>query len=332
MSVNETKSDAFLRFDRDGVRKNVDIHCLSGLNQFKRIIRSYAFFHLFFFGLLLAEIFAFFIFLTPLFQMALVALSVAIILVTGFAYLMFLFYFQTKKPEQFLELRNYFMHLCKRELPESLLSSEYHLLLASAAYRFASKLGGQDSLIQFKSNALSLNHLMSKFINLCHKRDIQRMKEVLLIVSINEHIQLIKDVPTDLEAHASLANVYVTLSRLYHNQEKSKFRGAAKKAIQEFKIVDYYSPKDPWVHAQLASCYHDIEMFDEEIKEYETILHLCPEDTHILFRLGTLYFRQGENAKGLKIYEQLQSMQCSRADELLEFYDSNLEREYRNNM
>jgi len=158
------------------------------------------------------------------------------------------------------------------------------------------------------------------------------MKEVLLIVSINEHIHLIKDVPTDLEAHASLANTYVTLGHLYRNQEKDKFREAAKKAIQEFKIIDYYSPKDPWVHAQLASCYHDIDMFDEEIREYESILQLCPEDTHILFRLGTLYFQQGESAKGLQIYEKLQSMQCSRADELLEFYDANLKQEYRNSL
>ena len=329
MSVNEIKSDTFWRLNHEGFRKNVDAHCLTSLNQFKKIIRSYIFFHLFFLGLLAAEVTAFFVFLTVLFQTSLIAFSLAAILLTGFAYLILLFYFQTKKPEQFLELRNYFMLLCKKGLPKSLLRSEYHLSLANAAYRFAAQLNKQEThLYQFMSGTISLNHLMRKFTNLCHRKDIQRMKEVLFIVSINEHIQLIKNAPTNLEAHASLANTYVALSRLFQNQESDKLKAAAKKAIQEFKIIDYYSPKDPWVHAQLASCYHDLKMFDEEIKEYESILELCPEDKQILFRLGILYFQKGENAKGLQIYEKLQSMQFSRADELIDFYDANIKQEY----
>lgn len=329
MNVNEIKSDTFWRFNHEGFRKNVEAHCLTGLKQFKKIIRSYIFFHLFFLGLLAAEVTAFFVFLTLLFQTSLIAFSLAAILLTGFAYLILLFYFQTKKPEQFLELRNYFMLLCKKGLPKSLLQSEYHLSLANAAYRFAAHLSKQEpNLYQFKPAAISVNHLMRKFTNICHRKDIQRMKEVLFIVSINEHIQLIKNSPTNVEAHASLANTYVALSRLYLNQESDKFKAAAKKAIQEFKIIDHYSPKDPWVHAQLASCYHDLKMFDDEIKEYELILDLCPEDKQILFRLGILYFQQGENAKGLQIYEKLQEMQFSRADELIDFYDANIKQEY----
>ena len=105
-------------------------------------------------------------------------------------------------------------------------------------------------------------------------------------------------------------------------------RPTAEKAIQEFKIIDHYSPEDPWVHAQLASCYHDLKMHSKEITEYETILKLCPEDKQILFRLGILCFQQGENARGLQIYEQLKEMQFSRADELIDFYDANIKQEY----
>ncbi|NGX50185.1 MAG: hypothetical protein K1060chlam2_00026 [Chlamydiae bacterium] len=329
MSVNEIKKDTFWRFNHEGFQKNVEANCLNSLKQFKKIMRSYIFFHLSFLGLLAAEVTAFFLFLTLLFQTSLIAFSLAAILLTGFTYLILLFYFQTKKPEQLLELRNYFMLLCKKSLPKSLLHSEYHLSLANAAYRFATQLSREEEpLHPFKPSAISLNHLMRKFTTLCHRKDIQRMKEVLFIVSINEHIQLIKSAPTDLEAHASLANTYVALSRLYQDSEKSKLHAAAQKAIQEFKIIDHYSPEDPWVHAQLASCYHDLKMFDDEIKEYETILQLCPEDKQILFRLGILYFQQGENARGLQIYETLQAMQFSRADELIDFYDANIKQEY----
>ncbi|MGE0198747.1 MAG: tetratricopeptide repeat protein [Simkaniaceae bacterium] len=329
MSINEIKRDSFWRFNHEGFQKTVESHCLTGLKQFKKIIRSYIFFHLSFLGLLTAEVTAFFVFLTALFQTSLIAFSLAAILLTGFAYLILLFYFQTKKPEQFLELRNYFMLLCKKGLPKSLLLTEYHLSLANAAYRFAAHLSKEEPhLYQIKPAGLSVNHLIRKFTNICHRKDVQRMKEVLFIVSINEHIQLIKNAPTNLEAHASLANTYVALSRLYQNQENDKFKAAAKKAIQEFHIIDHYSPKDPWVHAQLASCYHDLKMYAEEIQEHETILRLCPEDKQILFRLGILYFQQGHNAQGLQIYEKLQEMQFSRADELIDFYDANIKQEY----
>lgn len=304
---------------------------MTGVKQFKKIVRSYVFFHLFFLGLLTAEVTAFFFFLTLLFQTSLIAFSLAAILLTGFAYLILLFYFQTKKPEQFLELRNFFMLLCKKALPKNILRSEYHLSLANAAYRFASHLSrSEETVLPLPQKIGSLNHVMRKVTHLCHKNDIKKMKEVLYLVSISEHIQLIKNAPTNLEAHASLANAYVALSRLYKAQggNQDKFKTAAEKAIQEFKIMDHYSPNDPWVHAQLASCYHDLKLHKEEIGEYEIILQLCPEDKQILFRLGILCFQQGENARGLQIYEQLKEMQFTRADELIEFYDANIKQEY----
>lgn len=331
MSINEIKSEPFWRFNHEGFHKNVESHCSSGLKQFKKIIRSYVFFHLFFLGLLSGEVIAFFFSLTLLFQTSLIAFSLAAILLTGFAYLILLFYFQTKKPEQFLELRNFFMLHCKKALPKNLIHSEYHLSLANAAYRFAAHLSKEEGqLYTLPPKMGSLNQAMRRVTNLCHRKDIQRMKEVLFLVSINEHIQLIKSVPTNLEAHASLANAYVALSRLYQKQEPlhEKFKTAARKAIQEYKIIDHLSPNDPWVHAQLASCYHDLSQHQEEINEYENVLKLCPEDKQILFRLGILCFQQGENARALQIYQKLKEMQFSRADELIDFYDANLKQEY----
>ena len=329
MSLNEIKSESFWKFNREGFHKSVESYCLTGLKQFKKIIRSYVFFHLFFLGLLAGEITTFFLSLTLLFQTSLVAISLAAILLTGFAYLILLFYFQTKKPEQFLELRNFFMLLCKRGLPKNLIHSEYHLTLANAAYKFAARLSSEEgSFYALPSNMSSLNQVIRKITNLCHRKDVQKMKEVLFLVSINEHIQLIKRFPTNLEAHASLANAYVALSRLYQKRNQEKFKTAAKKAIQEYKIIDHLSPNDPWVHAQLASCFHDLGEHKEEIKAYEKVLALCPEDKQILFRLGILAFQQGETARGLQIYEKLKEMEFSRAEELIDFYDANIKEEY----
>ena len=331
MNVNKIKSDPFWRFNEEKFYKSIEFNCLAGIRKFKKIIRSYVFFHLFFIGLLTAEVMAFFLFLTALFQISLIAFSLATILLTAFAYLILLLYFQTKKPEQFLQLRNFFMLLCKKGLPKNIMSSEYHLSLASAAHRFASHLNlSEVAIYPLTQKMSSLNQFMRKINHLCHKSDIKKMKEVLYLVSISEHIQLIKNAPTNLEAHASLANAYVALSHLYQAQGegKEKFKNATQKAIQEFKIIDHYSPKNPWVHAQLASCYHDLRMHNEEIIEYEAILKLCPEDKQILFRLGALCFKQGKNARGLQIYEQLKAIQFNRADELIEFYDANIKQEY----
>jgi len=337
MTVNERKSESSWHFSQDSFQKNTDSLCSTGFKQFKKIIRSYIFFHLFFIGLLVAEITLFSLFLTFLSQSTLIAFSLAGIILTGFSYLILLFYFQTKKPEQFLQLRNWFMLLCKQSLPKNLENSEYHLSLANAAYRFSSHLSHQELLPQSLPKTMgSLNHLMKKFTTLCQRKDVFKMKEILLLVTINEHIQLIKFTPTNLEAHASLANAYVALSKLYLSLSsesvargtKEKFQISAEKAIQEFTIMDYYAPNDPWIHAQLASCYHDLQMFVEEIKEYESILTLCPNDKEIMFRLGILYFQQGQNAKGLRIYEELKNLNFSRSDELIDFYDANISREY----
>jgi hypothetical protein len=171
-------------------------------------------------------------------------------------------------------------------------------------------------------------------------KDVHLMKELLLQACIEEHIKLVRLEPTDLEAHAGLANAYVMLSGLYvdprtvegldddrwvppnkYNETfKQKFRTTAKLAIEEFKILSDYAPHDPWVHAQLAYSYRDLQMPIEEIKEYEIILQLCPDDKETSFKLGKLYFAQGLNAKGLQIYETLKKSNYKKAENLMHFY------------
>src|SRR3990167_11215598 len=91
-------------------------------------------------------------------------------------------------------------------------------------------------------------------------------------------------------------------------------------AMEKFKILSQYAPNDPWVHEQLAAGFKDLNLPEEEVKEMEHILQLRPQDRDILFRLGKLYFQQGLNAKGLKVYEELQKAHYTRAGDLISSY------------
>lgn len=154
-------------------------------------------------------------------------------------------------------------------------------------------------------------------------------------------MELVKSQPLNLEVHAALANAYVRLSSLYVDPRKEvhdkdhflpadcytpeieeKFKQAAQKAIEEFKIIQHYAPQDPWVHAQLAYTYRDLKMPQEEIKAYENMLRINPDDKEILFRLGVLYFQQGLNAQGLKVYEALKNPLPKKAEVLMRYYGS----------
>lgn len=315
------------------------------LEQFKKISRSYALFHVLFFGIALVELFSIALFFSFFAKSSLLAFALAAIFLTAFSYFVLLFYFQAKKPEQLMQLRNYYIQECKRAMPLEKGLPEYHLSIAHAIYQLIGKLHHLEyRFYQFPKELQSLLPVLEKFSTWAHWKDIHSMKELLLLYSIHEQITLIKAKPTDLEAHASLATAYTTLGKLYQDPRKQdpdlkvqwisaeyfslemqqKFTKAAERAIEEFKILDYYSPRDPWVHAQLASIYHDLDKPQEEIKEYEEILTISPQDRDVLFRLGILYFQQGLNAQGLQVYEKLKETEDSKAAELISYYDAYL--------
>ena len=140
----------------------------------------------------------------------------------------------------------------------------------------------------------------------------------------------------------ALANTYVMFSDIYSTpkrdemvevarwipQEKqsekiqAKFTKCARRAIEEFKILNDYNPEDPWVYTQLAYSYHDLQMPQEEILAYEKIIELTPDDFDSLYKLGTLYFQQGQMARGLKLYEKLKYNYPHKAASLIKHYGS----------
>ncbi len=313
------------------------------IRDFKKITRFYVYFHILFASLVFAQFFALVLFFSFWINSSTIAFLLAAIFLTGFSYFVLLFYFQVKKPQQFLEIHRAFVHGCHRTLATHQDLHAYHLSAAESLYK------ATDVLDRMECNYYrppikwpTAQVLLRKFSIFCHWKDVLSMKELLLTQAINEHIALIKEEPVDLEAHASLAESYMRLSKIYQkpsteedpdlfpwispeysSQEmQKKWRLGLARAIEEFSIIDTFAPNDPWVHAQLATIYHELSEPKKESEEYEIILRIVPEDRLVLFKLGVIYFKEGRTARGLRIYEQLKQADDPQAEKLLEFYDA----------
>lgn len=317
------EEESVFRFEKQLVRDQTERAVNLATEQFDSLIKSYGAFHLAFFGLIVIELLLFVIFFTWLLEASVVALSLAGIVLTLFTYFTLRLYYQTRKPILLTGIRNDCVESCKELLGYQKGVPEHHMALATACVRYASALQGREyGYYQPPAWLKAAGPYLERFSCWFHDEDLLQMRELLVLSAVGEYIQLVQQEPTSLEMHTALANGYVTLSSLYAGQVRlqPKFRTAAQCAIQEFKILNEYAPNDPWIHTQLAYSYRDLHMPDEEIREYETILKLRPNDPETLFRLGRLYFQQGLNAKGLRIYEALRGVNSQRAAELITYY------------
>ncbi|GAB4187048.1 MAG: hypothetical protein Tsb0015_05380 [Simkaniaceae bacterium] len=322
MTATPTYTEAVLELGQKKSNRFIEKCCYESAWHFKKVLRNHTIFHFIFFALILLETSLFFFFISIQQKNYFIPITLAGIFLTFFSYLVLIYYFQAKKPEQFLGIKNSFLKVCKQTLDVPPASSDYHLSLAGAFEKLASFLEKNLENQDAANAAESFKSFLLKKFRYLIKKDIVSMKELLILESVREHILLIKKEPTDLEAHASLALTYLSLAKVYKTKNREAFCQAIERAVEELKILKDYVPTDPWVHAQLASCYHDLEKTEEEIKEYELILQLRPDDKEIMYRLGILYFQQGQNAKGLKIYDQLKNLGHSKADYLLNHYDA----------
>ncbi|MBS0604720.1 MAG: hypothetical protein JSS60_06760 [Verrucomicrobia bacterium] len=352
-----TTPDAFLKadlsnrapFNKAQFDDLTDRYCSEALEVFKQVTRQYALFHITFFSIGILELAAFVLFFSFLTKTTIFAFSLAGLFLTVFTYFVLLFYLQAKKPQQLYDVRSSFLNACKATLHLEKSSGEYHLAVASALQRMLTTLHRQEySYYSLPASFETLSPLMQKFSVWTHWKDLHQMKELLLLMIIKEKIELIKLQPTDLESHARLADAYLALSKLYMDPRKlylneehlwvspeyaspemlEKFRKASLKAIEEYKILDSYAPNDPWVHAQLASIYRDLDLPQEEMREYEAILKVSNGTSEVLFRLGVLYFAHGFSAQALRLYEALKKNNDPKADELIASYGSSLSDEY----
>lgn len=309
-------------FDDAFFQHNLPQYYRAILKDFRRVTHSFVTFNLLFLALFTSELFLFFFFLPFLSKSSFFAFALGGIVLTCFSYFVLLFYFQAKKPEQLIELRDQFLQSCRQVLPIPPGEAQHHLSLAEALSKLTSYLHDFEwNFYKVPKFLHPLSKAISRFSGYCYGADVFQMKLLLLDAAVDEHLKQIRATPTDLEVHASLANTYVSLSKLYKDPAfEEKFQVTARLAMEEFCILSHYAPNDPWVHEQLAVGYRDLDMAQEEMREVETLLKLRPQDKEILYRLGSLYFKQGMNAKGLQIYEELKRANFKKAEDLIASY------------
>lgn len=309
------------------------------VQRLEKIIKSYQLFHLLFIFFIGLEITALFLFFTLLSNSFMLALALGGLFLTIFSYFILRIYLQTKKPLHYRQCIQEYRTSCQEQMADEDGTPHYHIALAQAFSCLADELEGKEYHVYKQTSKPSLNTILAKISCWLYWKDFHLLKELLLKSSVEENIKFVKCAPTVLESHVALATSYVMLSGLYVDPRKladeedrwvpqeayaetmkEKFRTTAKRAIEEFKIIKDFAPTDLWVHSQLAYSYHDLQMPEEEIAEYEILFKLNPHDRETLYKLGSLYFQQGLNAKGLQIYDALKKINPNKADQLINQY------------
>lgn len=307
------------------------------IEAFDRKIGSQVRLNLLFGFVLLLEASLFLLFFSFFYKSALLAVMLALMLFTFFGFLILKQYLLSQKMNCFEGLLNGLMEeLQEGRTPKDL---QNYIANAKTALSLSEKLYDHEyGYYSFLKKIPLLAPWIERLSAYLHWKDVHDVRELLLRAAASEYIAFVRKEPTNPEAHALLANAYVMLSGLYldprrfDDDEKwvpakkfdermqEKFQDAAKKAIEEFKILKAYAPNDPWVYSQLAYSYRDLKMPEQEKEAYEAILALRPHDQETRYKLGTLYFKQGENAKGLQVYEALKKVHFAKAEELVKIY------------
>lgn len=322
---------------QEGIHQQIE----QTVGQFLYLTRRYAFFHILFFSFFICEMIGLLLFLQFLPKSFLLATLVAATFLTTFSYFVLKFYFQTKKPEQFLILRDTFVHNCQQLLIMTHDPAESRRGFLQAITHLIHSLERQEYQYYRLPKALeTLAPLMQKFSVWCHFGDVHLMKELLHTYSLRTQLEWIKTHPTDLELHRSLASGYIALYKIYQDPAKQgnpayafvakeyaslemvqKFEKAAQCALEELKIILHYISHDTWALTQMALIYHDLNQKEEERKTYEALLQHAPHEQQARLRLGILYFQLGFMAHGLKVYEELRRMNDPQSHELIRHYD-----------
>ncbi|HEX4838967.1 MAG TPA: hypothetical protein VFU89_00815 [Rhabdochlamydiaceae bacterium] len=325
----------------DGVSKQIE----ETVGHFQHLTRRYAFFHILFFSFFVCELIALLLFLPFLAKSFLLATLVAATFLTAFSYFVLKFYFQTKKPEQFLILRDTFVQNCQQLFMMTSDFVESRRGFLQAIYQLIHCLEGQEhQFYRIPKSLETLAPLAQKFSVWCHFGDVHLMKELLHTYCLRTQLDWVKTHPTDLDLHRAIATGYMALYKIYQNpahqnvhqgkptysfiakeyasqEMMMKFQKAAQCALEELKIVIHTIPHDTWALAQLAAVYHDLDQKEEERKTYEALIQHSPHEREARLRLGILYFQLGFMAHGLKVYEDLRRMNDPQADELVRHYD-----------
>jgi tetratricopeptide (TPR) repeat protein len=307
------------------------------MSLFKKIMDEHARFHAISLSLIALEIFLFILLYGYLQKTLWITFLLGSIFFTCISYFIIKFYLDSKKPDSLLNLKDHYLDLCKKELLFSDNSKEFHFQIASNLFLLAQTMKGYEYLI-YKAPSKSLIPFLRHFSSFFHWKEVFFIREKLMQLAIDEHIQIVQLYPSDIETHASLAESFMNMGKLYSELIKShepwikkalenleiekKFLTSTNLALEELKIVENFSEKTPWILAQRASIYHELKRPLDEIQCYETLLEMNPQDEAAIYRLGVLYFAQGLVTQGLQCYQKLRESGDERADTLIKLYDA----------
>lgn len=312
--------------------------CVSVVQQFKDITRKQIAFHLTFFVLGLVAFIAVGFSFSYLSKSSVLAFLVAACCLSVFSYLILFFYFQTKKSEQLLQLKEDYISSISERISFREGTLEYYQSIATAMEFLYSQLKFSIDYPRLLKRSETLSRLFAKFRIWSEWKDWLNIKELFLHALIDHHVQAIKIEPLNVEVHSALAQSYRMLAEAYKEpiryaldwkkhqelsqQIKLKCQEALHKALEEWRILEDLVPNDPNILAQLAELFHELKMYPQEIREYEKILSLVPEDQEVQLRLGVLYFQNGQTAQALKLYQSLRNSSITKAEKLISHYSS----------
>ncbi len=305
--------------------------------QCKNCFRFYAYFHVLFISFLSIQLLSFLLFFSYFSKSIACASALALFFLTLFSYFVLLFFFQGKKPQQLLSIRNTLLQSCQTLFIEKNSTDTPHLQLAQIILQSITLLSQEEHHFYKKEALLTpLTPLSGKCKIRLHWKNFHAMKEFLFSLILEEITDHIKEKPLDLKAHALLAETYLQHSILYLPPEISslpwipteyfssifhqKFLACSTRAIEECSILEEYGEKNIWLYTKLTKIYQLQGSIEKEIQSQEKLLSLSFNDQEALLRLGILYFKQGDNAKGLKIYKELQTNFPLEAAQLIEHY------------
>ena len=269
---------------------------------------------------------------------AVAAISLASLMLLIFLLYVARLYFKESLFQSALDVKNRIEEKARKESFETGEKAELFSRLALATHFLPVSLAHLPKCLNF------FESFLNRVLTFVAWSPLHTLGEVLFLASVDEHIHQIRKGPTNLPLHAALANLLrYALSPLQgaHKGKASsimawhlsflaasrttlelKAEMSSKNALEELTILQAFAPDELWVHDQLAISYKELKMPEKEIEECEAILRLCPDDHQAALRLGILYFTEGQNAKGLEIYEQLKDVQPLLAEDLIEHYGS----------
>lgn len=318
--------------------KIIELNCYSGFKIFRKILRGYLIFHSLAWLLLISLSLCVYLFSGPLYNLSFLSIFIALLALTSFTYLALIFYFQSKKTDQLTQLTHWYVSILKKSIGGEFSYLEHYLALAGGLYFFSHYLNPKAMpLYKLKIWLPSLQKVVRKLALFIYVKDFHKLKEMLMLSCIKQHLTLLKYEPTHLEVHGSLANSYLSLSKIYKysrdhelldnfslddlsEESKIKFKNTIAQAIEEYQIIEDFLPKDPWVLMQLALCYHELEDYDHEIYYFEKILESSDNNYAVMMRLAQLYFSQKKHAKGFKLYKILRENSVEGVELLIEDY------------